>query len=76
MTDQQLQTIFQKIEKAVNDLSGQVAGITAVLEDMDGLPKAKKEQIKQKLAGIVPQPFAQGNPRAVAETTVERILKG
>jgi hypothetical protein len=67
---------LQLMAKTIDDLAGQVVGLIAILEEMDGLPKSKKDAIKQKLAGTVTPIFSQGNPRASAEATVDTVLKG
>jgi hypothetical protein len=74
--DTQTQKALLQLEKAHNELLGQVHGIIAILEEMDGLPKLKREQIKQKLSGLMTPIGMQGNIRSAAETVVSRVLKG
>jgi hypothetical protein len=73
--DAQTQTALSKIEAYLNNLSGQVHGIIAILEEMDGQPKSKREQIKQKLSGLTTPIGSQGNLRSAAESVVSRVLK-
>ena len=73
--DTQTQTALSKIEAAINNLTGQVHGIIAILEEMDDLPKSKREQIKRKLSGLMTPIGAQGNLRSEAEGVVSRVLK-